>query len=193
MGAFQIVAREQARQGQECSLAVSQPAVSATASRGASLVTLGHAATSSPGVSPSGQMLEVRDARGGAPRPDASVRLQAAIDQMLPPPGRYRAVWTLHGASPLTVWMPVPPTGDFVALGMVVTATSSAQQPPQDSMRCVPKGWVRRVAVRDAVWQGTDGCVWRTAHGLLAAAKGRQPPQVFELVSDSFPLHGYRG
>ena len=41
----------------------------------------------------------------------------------MPPPARFQLVWSRLGPAPFTVWSLVPPTGDFVAIGMVATAT----------------------------------------------------------------------
>ena len=179
--------RRRSRLGGDGALSVSQPAAQA-ASKGAVTAALGHVATVGAALPSSAPVIEVRES--GRARGDIGMRLQAAIDQVLPPPGRYRAVWSARG--PLTMWMPVPPTADFVALGMVATATTSAQPPPQAAIRCVPQSWVRRVPAVHLVWQGTEGSIWGTSHGLLVAAKGRQPPQVNELITNSFRLDGYK-
>ena len=54
----------------------------------------------------------------------------AALDQLLPVPTRYVAVWSSRGEEPLTLWMAVPPTKDFAALGVVATAGTTANLPP---------------------------------------------------------------
>ena len=106
----------------------------------------------------------------------------------MPPPARFQLVWSWPGPEPFTVWSLVPPTGDFVAIGMVATATGSMQRPPADLVRCVPKAWTRRTPAVELVHDGHEGSVWRSAHGLLHASKGRHPPQVYELVRDEFGL-----
>lgn len=130
-------------------------------------------------------VLELRDTKGSAFRGDASVRLQAALDQMLPPPTRYQVVWSRGGASPITMWSAVPPTNDFVAVGMVATPTTSSQRPPADLLRCVPKAWTQRAPASELVYDGNEGSAWRSRHGLLHAAKGRSAPQAYELKPSS--------
>ena len=130
------------------------------------------------------EILELRDAKPSSFRMDASLRLQAAANQRLPPPVRFVRLWSARGAPPMTVWAPVPPSAEFVAIGHVVT--TSQEQPPAHCMRCVPRAWARP-ARPEQVWVGMDGGVWRNRHGLLIGAKGQQPPQAFELA-DSLAL-----
>ena len=63
------------------------------------------------------------------------------IEQLLPPPVRYRLVWHDKGAvtRPIYLWRPVPPSAQFVAMGMLSTATD--EPPSLDAMRCVPRRW----------------------------------------------------
>ena len=52
----------------------------------------------------------------------ASEHLNAVVQQLLPPPLRYRLVWhTEEGKTPLYVWKAVPPGPNFVAMGMAIT------------------------------------------------------------------------
>ena len=94
------------------------------------------------------------------------------------------------GASSLVLWKPLPPTPDFVALGMVATAhpadAKEPKPPPYDAVRCVPKAWARKAAAPEVAWQGSAGTVWRTRHNLVVGAKGRQPPPMYELPRDTF-------
>jgi hypothetical protein len=53
-----------------------------------------------------------------------------------PPPKRFHQVWsTNRKGKPLYAWSPVPPSEEFVALGMVFTTVDSP--PPLDSACCV--------------------------------------------------------
>ena len=85
---------------------------------------------------------------------------------------------------------PLPPTPDFVALGMVATSqppeAKEPRPPPFDAVRCVPKAWARKAAAPEVAWQGSAGTVWRTRHNLVVGAKGRQPPPMYELPRDTF-------
>ena len=117
---------------------------------------------------------------------------QAYLDQNFPPPVRYliALIVPAKGASSLVLWKPLPPTPDFVALGMVATAhpadAKEPKPPPYDAVRCVPKAWARKAAAPEVAWQGSAGTVWRTRHNLVVGAKGRQPPPMYELPRDTF-------
>ena len=159
------------------------------------LVPIGHYATSDDGTASNTprvpmRILELRDtkAAGFFGVSDASVRLMAALDQVLPPAARFQVVWSRGGANPLTIWSVVPPTNDFVALGMVATATGASQRPPLEMIRCVPKVWTRRCPASELVYDGAEGSVWLSKHGLLHASKGRTAPAVFELVREETGL-----
>ena len=113
---------------------------------------------------------------------------QAYLDQKVPPPVRYTLALTIKDkqtGGTLVLWKPVPPTRDFVALGMVATA-SREDEPPLDAVRCVPKAWACNVASPERVWQGGNGTVWRTRHNLLVGGKGGQLPLTYELARDQF-------
>ena len=70
------------------------------------------------------------------------------------------------------------------------TATPASQRPPLELIRCVPKAWARRAYASELVYEGAEGSVWRSKHGLLHASKGRHAPQVYELIRDEFQLGG---
>lgn len=124
--------------------------------------------------------------------PSLALPLQAYLDQNFPPPVRYliALIVPAKGAASLVLWKPLPPTPDFVALGMVATAhpadAKEPKPPPYDAVRCVPKAWARKAAAPEVAWQGSAGTVWRTRHNLLVGAKGRQPPPMYELPRDTF-------
>lgn len=80
-------------------------------------------------------VLELHDtAKNGMQTSKALPRAQA---QLLPHPLSYRQVWSraVGGAQPLFVWRPLPPSAAFVALGNI--ATSTAQPPPLEAVRCL--------------------------------------------------------
>ena len=140
-----------------------------------------HAAQNTGGAGGGGGMriLELRDLRGsgggitGIWGDSSRVRLYAALDQALPPPARFRDVWTRSGANPLTIWAAVPPTNDFVALGMVATATGPSQRPPLDIIRCVPIAWVRKAEASERVYNGAEGSLGDPS---MVAPCGQGPP-----------------
>lgn len=85
------------------------------------------------------------------------------------------------------IWKPVPPTPDFVALGVV--ATTTADEPPLDSVRTVNRGFVNVSRTKPArMWDssglgGKKGSFWTTtlssshrALGLMAVSDSMDPP-----------------
>lgn len=185
---FKLVAKKQrSAQGGSSVLSIWQPVLGRLEAGAARmLLPIGHYATAGPSPpqrSDSYQLLELCDPCGSSFRGDASWRLQAALEQLLPLPCRYRAIWSAQGANPLTVWMPVPPNQGFVALGAVASTSTSAQPPPLDAVRCVPRAWVQRGRTpAELVWDDVDMSAWTGSHGLLLGAKGHQPPsRVHEL------------
>ena len=189
-GGTQQVVKQPARPDNNGALSILQPAIGQP--KGTTLsVPIGHYAHGDEDAkvaSGSMRVLELRDTKANGFWGDSSVRLQAALEQALPPAARFQVVWSRGGTSPLTIWSAVPPTNDFVALGMVATATGAAQRPPLELVRCVPKSWTRRAHASDLVYDGAEGSVWRSRHGLLHASKGRHAPQVYELVRDELQL-----
>ena len=113
----------------------------------------------------------------------SSEYMGAVVDQLLPPPLRYRLAWhDAHAKPPLYVWRAVPPTADFVAVGMF--CTTSDEQPELSAMSCVPKRWlVHEREESRCVWRhggqvgGRAGSFWATAQlSLLVASQGQDPP-----------------
>jgi len=104
------------------------------------------------------------------------------LNYLTPHPVQFKLAWSTQGAQlNLYVWRPVPPTKDFVALGMVVT--NRAEPPPLYSVRCVNRGWVVPATAppvlvwTDAGMGGRPGSLWRINKlGLMAATVGHQPP-----------------
>lgn len=201
-GAMSPIVKQSARADNNGALIVLQPSLPPNTKGASMLVPIGHYATgddaaaagTSAGATSAGgatprtiqRILELRDnkTQGFFGVGDASVRLMAGLDQVLPPAARFQVVWSRGGANPLTIWSVVPPTNDFVALGMVATASGAGQRPPHDIIRCVPKVWTRRTTSTELVYDGAEGSVWLSKHGLLHASKGRTAPAVFELVRE---------
>lgn len=163
----------------------------AVASSSSLVVPVGHYASAEPqgggrmSLQSTTKIIELRSMHASA----SKAQLQAALEQVMPPPARFQMVWTASaGSEPFTIWAAVPPTQDFVAIGMVATATGPSQRPPTDVLRCVPKKWTRRTPAAELVHDRNEGSVWRSAHGLLHASKGRHPPQVHELIREEFGL-----
>jgi len=67
--------------------------------------------------------------------------LKPLVDTLLPLPVRFRQVGTdASGRAPLHLWSPVPPTNDYVALGLIAT-TGDSTPPPLTAIRCIPRKW----------------------------------------------------
>jgi hypothetical protein len=128
----------------------------------------------------------------------SSPHLQAVIDRLLPFPVRFKQVWNTLGKrteSHMYAWQAVPPSADFVCLGMV--ATSDEDQPELRSVRCVPLRWCKPASFEpkllwdDAGTGGKRGSIWLVnAMGMMAVARGTDAPkdQFFELKEERFFL-----
>jgi len=121
--------------------------------------------------------------------------LKACAERLFPPPIRYRQVWHLpQGDRSVYGWAPVPPDGNYVALGHVATRTDAP--PPPRAVRCVPIAMVDALAAIQILgskpaWTnsslgGRKGSLWRHAHGgLLVVARGHA-------IDQKQPLHRLR-
>ena len=110
-------------------------------------------------------LLEIRD-MGKIGLFSGGKRQKDIISKILPFPLRFQHVFakvTLKDC--VCFWKAVPPSADYVALGMI--ATTSQEQPPHDCMRCIPKQWVVKTDVVPLkVWDdtgmaGRPGSVWQ--------------------------------
>jgi Ca2+-binding EF-hand superfamily protein len=167
------------------------------------LVSLGHYAVSGlgtgkskpkPPVSLQGSLLCLTDEQTSAFFKSRNLSL-GHIEYLLPVPSRYRRVWAQQSVAgqPLFVWRGVPPSDDFIALGMVCTNT---EDPPQtDALRCVPKQWTRvSQLVPEKIWDdagsgGQKGSFWTVnSLNLLWATEGHDMPSgpFYELIPDGF-------
>ncbi|CEL97859.1 unnamed protein product [Vitrella brassicaformis CCMP3155] len=107
--------------------------------------------------------------------------MTAALELICPQVIRFKQVWANErGSHPLYVWRGVPPSDDFVTLGLMVT---SKRTPPKRShQRCIPRKWVRvldsdkvsaaaeRLLDSESIGAGArPGCLWSVPpYGLLA-------------------------
>lgn len=126
----------------------------------------------------------------------SSQYLMPVIDALLPHPVRFRQVWNTVGKrteTHLYAWLPIPPSAEFVALGMIGTTDDDA--PPLDSVRCVPLKWCKPVGSKpkklwdDSGTGGKKGSIWIVnSMGLMAATRGHDPPTetFYELDSKRF-------
>jgi len=132
----------------------------------------------------------------------SSEYLSGIADKVFPHPVRYKQVWKQQPAagkdtkgSSVFIWKPVPPTPEFIALGLVITTTDA---PPELSeTRCLKRKYA--VAERSApeyIWDdsgtgGRPGSLWlANSLGLFATAQGHHKPQetFWTLASDDFKI-----
>jgi hypothetical protein len=151
-------------------------------SRNKQSVAIGHYATADL-KSPLGDtkftpwMIRIADnsSSGMFNRLQKSSMMPSIISTYFPFPKKYTQVWsTIQTETPLYVWVPVPPTKDFVALGVVCTTTPD--EPDQDLVHCVPKRFcVPARSVPTKIWDnsglgGKKGSFW--AHNSLNLFQG---------------------
>jgi hypothetical protein len=111
--------------------------------------------------------------------------LALTVKQVLVHPSRFHRVWGIQtGNSPLFVWEPIPPSEEFIALGMVATLTE--EPPAVRSVHCVPREWcdqamdLNKMIWSDAGASGKPGSLWAVGTlGLLAASQGTVAPGKF--------------
>jgi len=119
------------------------------------------------------------------------------LNKIMPHPVRFKQVWSQqHGGSPFYAWKPVPPSPNFVTLGML--ATTIDEPPSVTSIRCVPRHWcVKSELSPIKLWQdagasgGKPGSIW-VVNSLrtLVAAEGHGEPQekFFDLMKTVYIL-----
>jgi len=122
--------------------------------------------------------------------------LDSVVHQYFPHPQRFHRVWGIQtGSAPVFIWQPIPPSADFIALGMI--ATKSEDSPSVRSVHCVPLAWVEaapelcKMLWGDAGTGGKAGSLWSVGSlQLLAAAQGQTPPTeaAFKLKQTRFTL-----
>jgi hypothetical protein len=111
--------------------------------------------------------------------------LDSVVGRICPHPVRFRQVWNCHygKGQALFVWKPVPPSQDFVALGMVATLTD--EPPSVEDVHCVPKRWTLPARIKPRlVWSNTGmggkpGSVWLVnSLNVLVVVQGHNAPDV---------------
>lgn len=119
------------------------PKLAAAPANGIMRVSLGHFACKGMSEPKRALVLEIQDQGEGVVRPD-DAQLKLFVEVFLPLPMRYHQVWRLVTApQKLYIWEPVPPSEDFVPLGMV--ATTEDVEPPAQACRCAPVAWVEKM------------------------------------------------
>lgn len=108
--------------------------------------------------------------------------IDRAVEELFPHPARFHQVWSEpRAATPFFTWEPVPPSDEFVAMGMV--ASNSETPPPVECVRCVPRKFTKESEVRAAtIWQdsgaGRSGSVWHVNDmQLLVITEGHEKPE----------------
>eukprot|EP00301_Raphidiophrys_heterophryoidea_P017994 c2980_g1_i1.p1 GENE.c2980_g1_i1~~c2980_g1_i1.p1 ORF type:complete len:608 (+),score=149.99 c2980_g1_i1:676-2499(+) len=112
-----------------------------------------------------------------------SFRLNEVVRQRMPHPTMFRLVWSQErGERPVYAWQPIPPSAEFVALGMVVTNSSAS--PALDTVHCVPRSWVVPTKTTPIlIWNdsgagGREGSIWKiNSMGLMAVVASHAPPK----------------
>jgi len=124
-----------------------------------------------------------------------SATIEDTVDQLCPPPKKYRQVWSQQrGSMPFYAWKPIPPTKDFVAMGVVCTTTPD--EPEQNAIRCMPRRWlIESTAKPTQVWDdsgsagGRAGSFWvvNKTH-LLQVSEGHEAPEgpYYEIWKERF-------
>jgi len=106
-------------------------------------------------------------------------------------------VWSLdHGKNKFYAWEPIPPSDEFVALGMVGSKT---EDPPKvNCVRCVPREWVKNSETCEGIWNdsgagGRSGSIWTINNmNLIKMKTGHDPPGGgYELKSWRFMLRQF--
>jgi Ca2+-binding EF-hand superfamily protein len=139
--------------------------------------------------------LEVTDTSGNWVA--GSSWLPLVLDKLLPHPARFRLAWSLtHGSNPFYAWEPVPPSEEFVALGMV--GTKKDEEPDVKCMRCVPLSWTCPSRRQKRIWSyngtgGRHGSIWViNTMNLIQFVGGHEPPRVaLDLKSQRFFVKEY--
>jgi len=120
-------------------------------------VPLGHVASTSLRAPRDAKLLEVMDnddAGTGMFKGQDTSGVDRLIDRFMPQPVTYHQLWQQQSSKSLFLWEPVPPSPEFVAVGLV--ATTRDTEPPLSACRCVPKSWSERLDQRrlSKLWAG---------------------------------------
>jgi hypothetical protein len=131
-----------------------------------------------------------------------SDHLEALVEQVCPYPKKYSMIWsTITTDTPLYVWQPIPPSADYVALGVV--CTTNPDEPDQNSIHCVPSRWVRQISEEpERLWDnsglgGKKGSFWRfNKHNFfqcLPSHLGYANPKWYTLNKEKFYMSEFMG
>jgi len=122
--------------------------------------------------------------------------LDQALSQYAPHPDYFKIEYFKDSVEPnIYAWRPVPPSEDFVSLGMIFT--KSNDEPPTSSMRCIHRSWLRPTSVEpELLWKDTGlggqaGSFWKVnSMQLVVATKGHARPEgpFYELIDTPFTL-----
>ena len=111
-----------------------------------------------------------------------SENIKLVFERLCPHPLKYSQVWKKElDNNSLYVWKPIPPSDEYVAIGMLTT--TDAKEPSVELTRCVPAGWVvPHTVVPHRYWDdagtgGKQGSMWvGDDFGLLTAAASLELP-----------------
>jgi hypothetical protein len=126
----------------------------------------------------------------------ASKFLVPVLEQFFPHPRRFRLVWNhVQAKRPVYAWRAIPPSANFVSLGMLLTC--SEDEPSPELYRCVPKQWVVESRVRPRkIWDdsglgGRPGSMWVVnSAGVVVVTQGHSQPKgpFYDLCQREFAL-----
>jgi len=122
---------------------------------------MGHIVSTSLDPPKYAAVLELEDTRGA--KKAFAADLERFKDLYFPHPVRFRQVWRdINSKKPLFLWEPVPPTPDFVGIGLVASLDNA--EPALTEIRCVPRKWAWKLDTASTikVWtsEGGSACFW---------------------------------
>lgn len=82
------------------------------------------------------------------------------LDKHLPHPVAFRLIWSeRRGKVQVNAWRPIPPSEEFVAVGVVFSTTP--EEPSVGEMRCLPRVWLNEERVeRKMVWRDGSSMIF---------------------------------
>lgn len=113
--------------------------------------------------------------------------LNRFLGTFFPHPIRFRQIWRSKDTSnALYIWVPVPPSSDYVAVGMLCTTVDEA--PDLEELRCMPRLWAEpRSGPLFKAWSGTGvdrsvASMWLSGDtGVLQVSTTEEPPETYEM------------
>jgi len=114
--------------------------------------------------------------------------LNRFLGTFFPHPTGFRQIWRSKDKSnTLYIWVPLPPSNDYVAGGMVCTTVDEAPEPQE--LRCMPRFWAQPgpseflyKAWSSTGPEGLEASMWlRGDTGVLQLSTSEEPPMIYEM------------